>query len=151
MFTDLYQDDQFKLLLIFIICISTIVFLYYVFIIEGFDNKTECKISTHVVRDAKKTMDEIKRKFPSETPADKINLGFNYRDMLTRDIILGNDNKTWCEQLTIEEKEEILNHVSNNSYLFDNTDLMDDQEMEQNNLGIEYSDASLFEQKYAKA
>jgi len=120
MFENLIKNDQLKYVLIALVCVTIVIFLYYVFIAEGFDNKLSCSLNSTVVTDAKKTMDQIKKIYPTESLSNQINLGINYRDMLTRDIILGDNTKKWCDELTEQEKEELLNKASDKSYLFNN-------------------------------
>lgn len=137
-----------KQVLVAILCISIAVFLYYSFVYEGFDNAEGCKLTSDNARIARQTIDKLNQE-DVKMGRDQINVGYNLRDMHTRDIILGDDSKKWCKDEEVAEAPEAEDQGE--LYLFDGPGLMDTHEKESLADGIAYAGANDVDSKLAKA
>lgn len=116
------SDINLTHVLIGVVCLSILAFLYYSFIYEGFD-KDACILTTQGVEEARQTMKEIE-KTVAETNQDQFNLDINHRDMQTRDIILGEESKSWCSGMNNEDVKMLINNKSKHHMLTDEDDIM---------------------------
>lgn len=129
-----------KHVLIVACCVSVVVFLYYAFVLEAFNNEV-CGITaigSQTARNTMKLLDET----VGESNREQVNLDINYRDMQTMDMILNEDSKAWCSSLNEEELDKTLQdadktmsqngNINDNSYLYGNTDIMDANFMDSN-------------------
>lgn len=132
------QNISLKHIFIAIVCVSIVGFLYYAFIYEGFD-KDACALTARGVDASRRTMDELD-KTVGESSRDQLNLDINYRDMQTRDIILGEDSKAWCDGLTKEEIQKLIDEgqvpTDDKFWLFGNTSVMDAEEQADKDSGV---------------
>lgn len=153
-FLKLFSSITSRQLMIAIMCICLIVFLYYSFVFEGFSNMDNCSLVSKGSAIARKTIEKLEDKDVSLS-RDQINIGHNIRDMQTRDIILGDDTNSWCQNLTKEEKDTVLESVAKaedtDLYLFDGPGLIDDGEEKSIATGIAYAGADKYDNNYAKA
>ena len=133
-----------KQVMVAVLCISIIVFLYYSFVYEGFSNIDGCNLAKNGSEIARETIIELEKK-DVKISRDQINVGYNIRDMQSRDIILGDDSKGWCKTVESED-ENVVSEVSKSSkanlYLFDGPGLMDAHEKESLANGIAYAGAN---------
>lgn len=105
-----------------------------------FNNAEGCKIQSKTHKIVVKTMDAIPL-LGTDTRAN-INNGINYRDMQTRDIVLGDDKTNWCTDIEEEERNKILTAIGDSLdtdvQLFDGGDIMDKAEAQSVADGIVY-------------
>lgn len=142
-----------KEVLLFILVICVIIFMYYSFYYEGFSNKDNCKLSMKGSELSKKAMFDMENQTVL-TSKDQINIGYRYRDMQSRDLILGDEKVHWCAKLTDEERkqveEEISHVIGTEVVLFDGPGLIDALEKKSLDDGIEYAGADSLNQQYSK-
>jgi hypothetical protein len=85
---------------------------------------------------------------------DQINNGVNYHDMQSRDIVMGDEKTSWCNQLNEEEQINVLNaigsEVGTEVEIFDGGRIMDRDEEQSNADGIAYNGADAFDSEYAR-
>jgi len=151
--TEAFYSITWKHVLCAALCVAILSFLYVTFVYEGFSNEDGCMLSTTGHTIAVKTIDEL-NKIDVNDSRDQINVGYNLRNMQTRDIILGDESKTWCKSLNEESLNKVLKSVADiegsDVYLFDGPELMDDEEKKSNEEGITYHGSNMFDDKYAK-
>ena len=138
------------MLIILVICVIS--FFYFSFMYEGFDNKDACRLSMKGSALSKKAMSEL-NDLDTNMTRDQINIGYNYRDMQTRDIILEDEETNWCSKLSNEEKKQIEEEVSklvdSEVVLFNGPGLIDILEKKSIDDGIKYAGTELLDDKYA--
>jgi len=120
--------------------------------IEGFSNMEACSFLRRNQKIVVKTLDAI----PTSTNTrDAINYGVNYHDMQTRDIILGDEQGSWCDRLSKEELENVQKAIEEqletDVQLFDSGDMMDRAEEQSNLDGIAYNGTDRYDSEYASA
>jgi hypothetical protein len=131
-----------KQIMMGVLFLGVISFLYYSFIFEGFSNEEGCRLTKTGSKIARDTIVELEKK-NTKLSKDQINIGYNIRDMQSRDIILGDDSKSWCTKDVQDKLDPKISQVNNTElYLFDGPGLMDMHEKESLDAGIAYAGAN---------
>lgn len=140
------------ILIVLVLCVIS--FMYYSFAYEGFSNKDACMLAKKGTMLNKQGISKLYEQ-NTMTMKDEINVGYNYRDMQSRDLILGDEEVNWCARLSNEElkqvEEEISNIVDSEVFLFDGPGLIDALEKKSIDDGIMYAGADSINEKYSKA
>lgn len=136
-----------------VVCLIGLALWFYFIKIEGFNNKESCSLVRKNHNIVVKTLDAIPQ--DDANTRDAINNGHNYHDMQTRDIILGDEKGSWCDNLSKEDLDDVQKaieeQVGTEVQLFDGGDLMDRAEEQSNNEGIAYNGADKYDSEYAEA
>ena len=125
-----------------VLLVGIAVFFYMQFIYEGFDSVDGCILTTKGLESARGIEKKLKQ-LKTVTTKDQINVGLNLRDIQTRDIILGDDKKSWCADLSKEDQDKVAKAVSDMEgtevYLFNGPELMEKLESDDRDFGLEYA------------
>lgn len=145
--------DKKNIAIVIVVFVIVLALLFYFKKHEGFNNKESCYLKRQNHKIVVKTMDAIPR--DDIDTRDAINHGHNYHDMQTRDIILGDEKGSWCDNLNKDElvhvQQAIEEQVDTDVQLFDGGDIMDRNEMNSNANGIAYDGTDKYESEYASA
>lgn len=145
--------DKKIIVAVVVVCMIALAIWFYFKRVEGFSNKESCSLKRQNHKIVVKTMDAIPR--DDIDTRDAINHGHNYHDMQTRDIILGDEKGSWCDNLNKDElaqvQQAIEEQVGTDVQLFDGGDIMDRNEEKSNADGIAYDGADKYESEYASA